>query len=381
MHCSSCGADLPDRALRCPECETPVADAGDDDQSETEQSQPPGQPDQHQSQSDNQQSDQHQSDPQQSQHDQWNPQSATETQPDSQSSPTQSPADTGRNWSRPHAQDQSAQQPSQSGRQTAGQPAKRSPDQSAPSGQNRANQQSQSQSPQQPQGQPEQQTHGQPPQQAQSQPGQPVQGQPHQQRGGRSLGDRLGSAPVVGGLFYGIVAFVVNFFVTAMLVVAAAGEGDLDGYIGGVGNQGPGLLEVFGWFFYSAHNVGITAIGGSQSSSENFIEVFYSFATNPSVPKIAVYLAPAAVLFVLALVLASRTSLDGDATRLDGAVAGGSIMVGYAVLTLVGATVLFTYTTPGGQATVQPVLGSSIVFMCLLYPVASGGIAGYLVGR
>ncbi|MEF8787422.1 MAG: hypothetical protein V5A45_15980, partial [Haloarculaceae archaeon] len=86
MHCSSCGADLPERALRCPECETPVTDAGDDDQSETEQSQQPGQPDQHQStqhQSDNQQSD-----PQQSQHDQWNPKSATETQPDSQSPPT-----------------------------------------------------------------------------------------------------------------------------------------------------------------------------------------------------------------------------------------------------------------------------------------------------
>ncbi|MEF8785788.1 MAG: hypothetical protein V5A45_07625, partial [Haloarculaceae archaeon] len=289
--------------------------------------------------------------------------------------------DTGSHRSRQPAQDQSAQPSSQSGRQTAGQPAQRPPGQSTPPGQNRATQQTQSQSPQQPQGQPAQQTHGQATRQAQRQPGQPVQGQPHQQRGGRSLGDRLGSAPVVGGLFYGIVAFVVNFFVTAMLVVAAAGEGDLDGYIGGVGNQGPGLLEVFGWFFYSAHNVDITAIGGSQSGSENFIEVFYSFATNPSVPKIAVYLAPAAVLFVLALVLASRTSLDDAATRLDGAVAGGSIMLGYTVLTLVGVTILFTYTTPDGQATVQPVLGSSIVFMCLLYPVASGGIAGYLVGR
>lgn len=166
-----------------------------------------------------------------------------------------------------------------------------------------------------------------------------------------------------------------------MLVVAAAEEGDLDGYIGGVGDQGPGLLEVFGWFFYSAHNVDITAIGGGQSSSENFIEVFYSFLNNPSVPKIGVYLAPALVLFVLALVLVSRVSFDEDATALDGAFAGGSIAIGYAALTLVGAVALFSYTTPGGDATVQPVLGSAVVFMCLLYPVVSGGLAGLLVGR
>ena len=369
MHCSSCGADLPDRALRCPECEEPVTDAGTDDQSETDQSQPPGQSGQ------DPQPSQPAETANQSRQDQSTPPTPPEAQANRQSPSAKSPENPEQNQPRQQAQGQSGHGASQPGQQAPGQQVTEQP------GQQASGQPAQQQGAQQPPGQAVQQAGNQPSQQTQGQPGRPAQGQPRQQRHGRSLGDRLGSAPVVGGLFYGLVAFVVNFFVTAMLVVAAAGEGDLDGYIGGVGNQGPGLLEVFGWFFYSAHNVDITAIGGGQSGSENFIEIFYSFATNPSVPKIAIYLAPAAVLFVLALVLASRASFDDDATAMDGAVAGGSIMLGYAVMTLVGATILFSYTTPDGQATVQPVLGSAVVFMCLLYPVASGGLAGYLVGQ
>lgn len=436
MRCSSCGADLPDRALRCPECETPVTDdgAGNDGRTEPPQTEPSGSSDPTPSQppepdesfdsfGESQSTDPEPTDSAPESEPTETPQESEPPEPQQESEPAQEPgpSESERAFDPSEPEDGSgptdstrqsrrgrsdSQQPTESrsespgGRsrerrsnraergpagadaETSGQATQRSPGQPGSREQDRSShrterggQQADVQPAQRPPGQPSQQQ-DKSAESATRQPGQAGQDQIQQQ--GRSLGARLGSAPVVGGLLYGTIAFVVNFFVTAMLVVAAAGEGDLDGFIGGAGNQGPGLLEVFGWFFYSAHTVEITAVTGSQSNSENFIELFYGLLTNPSVPKIAVYLAPAAILFLFALVLVSRASFDDGATRLDGAIAGGAIMLGYTVLTLVGATILFTYTAPMGGATVQPVLGSSVVFMCLLYPVASGGLAGFL---
>jgi hypothetical protein len=369
MRCSSCGADLPERASHCPECESPITNAGDGDTQSRAQSDPSSSDFRSETQSTESQQRPSKDPPSD---EGPNPQPSRERQ-------TGGEVPSGQQARQPP--DQSGQTPGQPEQQSHGQPGSPAPDGPAGEGQG---QPGPGQSPRQAQptpsggqGRPGQHGPGQPRQQ-----GQPAQQTQRGRRGqGTSFGDLLDSIPFVGGLFYGIVAFVVNFVVTNVLVVAVAGEGDLTGYVYAVTNEGLGYLDIFGWFFYSAHTVDIVASSGSQSNSENFIETFYSAVSNPSIPKIAIYLAPLLVLFVLALVLASRASLGDDSTGFDGALAGGSIALGYAAFTLLGIFVLFSYTATGGQGTIQPALGSSVVFMCLLYPLGSGGLAGYLVGR
>jgi len=191
-------------------------------------------------------------------------------------------------------------------------------------------------------------------------------------RRGQAAGSKnlLGSVSIVGGIVYGAVAFVTTFIVTAILVFT-----ELEGEANNLGlYAGDHILALLGWFFYNAHTVSITS--STSSEAVNVLETAYQSAGSATtVPKLAYYVLPVAVLFLLGYVLADRASAP-DATPLEGAVAGASIALGYGVLAFLAGSSVFTITEAGESA--GPQSGSIIMMMVLLYPLVISGAAGYL---
>mgnify|MGYP006280893655 CR=1 FL=1 len=210
--------------------------------------------------------------------------------------------------------------------------------------------------------------------------------QPHEagpagqrQRGGTpARNGGLGSLPIVGGLVYGVVSYVLGLVLTFVLALGVTGsETPVDVY---AADAGPYAI---GWLFYSVHNVGIVFDLAGETQTMNLIEQAYTAAIDPGIPKIAFYLLPIVVLFVFGLVLARRTSYDGVPTEIDRAKAGASVAIGYLAMTVLGAVAIFSVsnTSQGATVSIQPQLGSAVIVMGLLYPIVAGGLAGYLVGN
>lgn len=209
--------------------------------------------------------------------------------------------------------------------------------------------------------------------QRQPQPGGQQGGQPAAQPGqpGQAASSRnlLGSVSIIGGIVYGAVAFITTFLVTATLVFT-----ELEGEASNLGlYAGENILALLGWFFYNAHTVSITS--STSSEAVNILETAYQSAGSATtVPKLAYYILPVAVLFLLGYVLADRASAT-DATPIEGAVAGASIALGYGVIAFLAGSSVFTITQAGESAGPQT---GSIIIMGLLYPVVISGAAGYL---
>lgn len=189
----------------------------------------------------------------------------------------------------------------------------------------------------------------------------------------------LRNLPVVGGLVYGVVSYVVGLVLTVVLALGViTGETPADAYAIDAGPYG------VGWLFYSVHNVGIVFDFGGETETVNFLEQAYAATVDPSIPKIAFYLVPVVVLFVFGLVLALQASYDSVPSGIDGAKAGASIAVGYLAMTILGAVVVFSVSPESAaqaSGSIQPQLGSAVVLMGVLYPVAAGGLGGYLVAN
>lgn len=301
MACSSCGATLPERALRCPECGSPVTDT--DDGRDPEAAAPEG-----------------------------NPGTRSELNADKtggfqQNGPSQEPS----------AEEERPQQPTEETRTT-----QFDQDESATTAQHSAS--------------------------AEYGP---------QQTGGRSLTDQLDATLLVSGLSYGAGAYVASYVITGLLVAAAAGGIDLDVSLS-TSDAAPGIVVVFGWLLYSAHTVDVGVVGGE---SVNLLETVYTALDGSLLPKFVVYVAPLLVLFVVATVLVSRTKPTDSTGPVGGVIAGGSVTLGYAVLTIAGTVVLFTYSPPDGGATVRPVFGLGTLLMGVVSPLVTGCIAGYLSGQ
>lgn len=217
-------------------------------------------------------------------------------------------------------------------------------------------------------GAPVQQSAQQGQQQAQSggQPG----GQPGRQAQATSSRNLLSSVSIIGGIVYGAIAFVTTFIVTAILVFT-----ELEGEANDLGiYAGDQILALLGWFFYNAHRVSITS--STSSDSINVLETAYQSAGSAAtVPKLAYYVLPVAVLFLLGYVLADRAS-PSDASPVESAIAGASIALGYGVIAFLAGGSVFTITEAGESA--GPQTGTIIVMMGLLYPVLISGAAGYL---
>lgn len=180
----------------------------------------------------------------------------------------------------------------------------------------------------------------------------------------------LRSVSIIGGIVYGAIALVTTFLVTAIMVFT-----ELEGEANNLGiYTGDQILALLGWFFYNAHTVNITS--STSSEAVNILETAYQSAGSAAtVPKLAYYILPVAVLFLLGYVLADRAS-PADATPVEGAVAGASIALGYGIIAFLAGSSVFTITEMGESA--GPQMGSVIIMMGLLYPVVISGAAGYL---
>jgi hypothetical protein len=189
---------------------------------------------------------------------------------------------------------------------------------------------------------------------------------------GQSTGvrDLLSSVSIIGGVIYGAVSFAVSFLITTTFVFTEI-EREANNIGASAGDQ---VLATLSWFFYNAHTVAITP--SWTDDSVNLLETAYQNAgSSLSIPKIAYYIVPVALLFLLAYTLANRAT-SADARPVEGAVAGASIALGYGIVAYFGGTAVFTVREAGQS--IGPDMGSVFLMMCLVYPIAIGGVAGFL---
>ena len=167
----------------------------------------------------------------------------------------------------------------------------------------------------------------------------------------------------VGGLIYGIIAFVVSFIVTTVYYFYRANEftnGNIDRIF-------PNEPEALGWPFYNANRVDIAFSPGSESV--NYIESFEPL-------NLLIFHAILIVfLFLAGYSVATRTnaSLSDEASF----VAGASVAVGYVPLLVLGT---FAFEVSEAGATAGPELGGSLLIFGTLFAVGAGGIGGFLGG-
>ena len=128
----------------------------------------------------------------------------------------------------------------------------------------------------------------------------------------------------VGGLIYGIIAFVVSFIVTTAYFFYRVNESTN----GNIGRLLPEEPKALGWPFYNAHRIDIAFSPGSESI--NYIESFEPLNMLVFNAILAV------VLFLAGYSVATRTNaaLSDEASF----VAGASVAVGYVPLSTDRAT-------------------------------------------
>jgi len=177
--------------------------------------------------------------------------------------------------------------------------------------------------------------------------------------------------PLRQGGVVGAVAYLVNYVVTFGFLTV-----ELDGDSLGTGIE---THEYAGWLLYNAHSVDLDGVGGG---SFNWLEQMYAGTADMTIPKLAYYLLPVVVLAGAGYYLAQNTSVgDGFQTATDGAKAGATVAVGYAVLAVAGAMTVFSISSGSGTGSVSPSLTTTVVLMGVAYPVVLGGLGGYLARR
>jgi len=175
---------------------------------------------------------------------------------------------------------------------------------------------------------------------------------------------------VVGGLIYGVIAFVVAFVATIGFFIFRLSE------INETGFQLARLfpeenIEALGWVFYNAHTVDITVstANGAMGETINYLEAI------PQLNTTVFYAIPAVLLFLAGYVVASRvrSSLSGGAAM----AAGASVAIGYVPLFVAGTFVL---KIESFGATAGPQLGAPLLVAGTLFAVVCGGVGGLLGG-
>ncbi|WP_277543631.1 hypothetical protein [Haloarcula laminariae] len=187
--------------------------------------------------------------------------------------------------------------------------------------------------------------------------------------------DRGGvSIPIVGGLIYGVIAYVIAFIASiAYLITQQAETGqelqNVYQFESGTGTGSELVINILGWIFYNAQMVPVQITGrdGSQITVNLLEEVGIG---NPLVYNAI----PALVLVVFGLILAQRASAT---SAISGFLAGAALIVGYGVLA-VGGALFFRITRLG--LTYQLPLSNAVLVVGIAYPLISGGLGGVLKG-
>lgn len=167
----------------------------------------------------------------------------------------------------------------------------------------------------------------------------------------------------------GVGSFLVGYLVTLVLAVAVESNDFTDG----------DAIELGGWLFYNAQFVDleVSATGGSGlglTSSLNIVtgDSFLGQVVSLDVPSVVYHLIPVVVFLLAGFLLAQAVSAQ---TPQQGALAGGSIVVGTAPLALIGT---FLFVVEQGGTEVGPPLLDSLLIVGLLFPLVLG-VAGGLI--
>jgi len=188
--------------------------------------------------------------------------------------------------------------------------------------------------------------------------------------------DRAPRTPPVGyGALAGAVAFLAGYAVTYALTArtAVAVVRSANGFDRLVGDAAVPVSKAVAWLFYAAHGVRTRIGTGGPGArwSGGSAELWNAVGTEPGLGPLAI------VPVVLLLFGGAAVALAAGATgRLDGAVAGATVAVGYAPLAFAGL-VASALPVPGGL--VAPAL-TGLAGVAVAYPVVVGALGGAAVG-
>jgi len=173
--------------------------------------------------------------------------------------------------------------------------------------------------------------------------------------------------PVVPGAAAGLVAWILGYLGTYLVVAPDIQESPLQQLLEAVGNR-PATHEMVGWVFYNAHFVDTmfqdVPVFGSQAVTYVGGDGFSSL----------LYLIPIGLLLASGLALGRYR---GVTDLQDGALAGLTAVPGYLLLSVAGAF-LFEVTLAGASG--GPDLVPAILLAGILYPVVFAGAGGAVAG-
>lgn len=181
----------------------------------------------------------------------------------------------------------------------------------------------------------------------------------------RGITDRL---PLKKGAVFGAASFLVSYILTLIIIAAAEANDFTDD-----------LIEAAGWVYYNAQLADVK-IRSVPESNDDAIIVFdgtINYVTDNQVlgstlemPSVVYQLIPILSLLLFGFLLARYVGVQ---TTQDGALAGGTVILGSVPLTLIGVS-LFSSEFDGVE--LSPVLLESILFVGVLFPLIFGAIGG-----
>lgn len=180
------------------------------------------------------------------------------------------------------------------------------------------------------------------------------------------------SLPLKKGAIYGAGSFVAGYIITlALVAITESGEFTED------------LIETSGWLYYNAQfaDLEISVTSDDAGFAALFDGTTFNYLTDNEIfgesismatPSIVYHLIPVIALVVFGFILAQAVSAR---TPRDGAIAGATICLGVLPLTILG-TFVFSIQEDGFE--LAPVLGDSVIFVGILFPLVFGAIGGAL---
>jgi len=185
--------------------------------------------------------------------------------------------------------------------------------------------------------------------------------------------DRL---PLKQGAGFGALSFLVGYITTLGIVAAVEDDEFTDD-----------IIELSGIIYYNAQladaEISVTGTDDDIGFGILFEGTTINYVTDEQIlgeellemPSVVYHLIPILSLILFGFLLARYV---GAQTTQEGALAGGTVVLGVVPLTLIGV-VLFTFEEESAE--LAPALSDSILFVGVLFPLIFGAIGGALSAR